>query len=82
MKVQNTITRTDKKREELKNAFAAYTIENINGTERMQVAIQLGVHVRTIERYLTGEVRKVAFGELLLSTIKKFMANNKTASAA
>jgi hypothetical protein len=80
MKAKNTLTRADKKREDLKKAFAGITNDDLNGTERMQIAIQMGVHVRTVDRYLSGNVTKVAFGERLLATIKEFIKTNKVAA--
>lgn len=51
----------------------------ISGDDRLHAAVDLGVHIETINRYLRGEVKKESFGLDLLSYLKKRVAEREKA---
>jgi hypothetical protein len=55
--------------------------EKVSTVDRMEAALEFGVHVETINRYIRGEVRKEAFGLELLGFLQKRVAKREKAIA-
>jgi hypothetical protein len=80
MNKQTTLSREEARKAAVAKALMA--LPKLQVDEKMRLALQLGCSTKKIERYTDGDVRKVQFGEVLLSAINDFIATNKPVGIA